>query len=526
MRKIFFILGMLLGICIIAFFSIIYIFVNPDQFKPLITTQIEKYTGCQLVIDDHLALSFFPYFGVKANHIQMITPNGFQTPSVQIDIKNAIVQFKLLPLLHGNVETGALQIDQLTLNQQHSPSTIQLNNVQLASSAADQSNTSYLTKLSFNFAESSLPLAGHADFTGSVTIDWNNYYYSINNTIFNVSLTDNNRTLNLTITGDMMLDYIKQTASWKNINANLSDLAISGELHAKNILSNFNVSGKFVLQSSHIKNIFEQINLFREITKNLPVMNDINADINLLVNKQSFDVQSNFHIKNMQMSNINIDDINTRLHLHENILNIESMRASLLGGLLNGEATIRFNSYLPAMTAHVNAYNLQVEQLVNLMRDTNADIHPNSSISGTGNIELNVYATGADKKSILTSLNGTSRVSITNGILMGKEWDDIVTRSVASNNVITQQMISQYLRVLRFKQLSSSFKINNGIFDSDDLLLESADINIKGKGKINLQNNLIDYALQAEFQNVSSDKSINNNSAKTILAAIIIRQPI
>ena len=214
---------------------IIYIFINPVKFKPLITAQIEKYTGCQLHIDDHLSLSFFPYIGVKINHIQMTTPNGIQTPPIQVDVKNAIVQLKLLPLLHGDFAAGAIQIDQLTLNQQNSPSAIQLSNIQIKSSAANPLDASYLTKLSFNFTETSLPLSGHADFLGNVTVDWDNQYYSINNSIFKVSMANDNRTLNVTTTGDMTVDCINsKRRAGKNINANLSDLLVSGELHAKN----------------------------------------------------------------------------------------------------------------------------------------------------------------------------------------------------------------------------------------------------------------------------------------------------
>ena len=101
-----------------------------------------------------------------------------------------------------------------------------------------------------------------------------------------------------------------------------------------------------------------------------------------------------------------------------------------------------------------------------------------------------------------------------------------MSRSLETNNAITQTMIANYFHVLRFKQLSASFNINNGMLDNDDFLLESADMLIKGKGKINLPNNLIDYVLQAELQHVSSDMSINNNSEKPILAAIMIRQPL
>ena len=449
-----------------------------------------------------------------------------QAPSVKLDIKNAVVQLKILPLLLGKFKTGAIQIDQLTLNQQDPLLTIQLKNIRLKSSITDQLNNSFFTNLSFNFAKNNLPLSGYAVISGHVTVDWKNDYYFIKNTILNVFMTNNNKTLRLTTTGDMIIDIINQTAAWKNFNSTLSDLSINGELNAKNILSDPVVSGHFTLRSSHIKKIFDQIDFFNIKTENIPDINDINADVHLFANNKSFNIQSNLHIKNIQMSKINIDDINCRLYFKNNILNIKSIHANLYGGFLNGEATINLESFLPIMTANVKTYNIQIEPLFKLIQAANADINPNTKIVGTGNIELDISTSGADGQSILNNLTGTSHVRITNGILMGKDWDDTVNMFVAANNAITQHMISQNFRVFRFKQLSCSFKINNGIFLGEDLLIESSDIMINGKGNINLPNNLLDYELRAEFKNILPYDGIYNNSAKTILATILFRGPL
>ena len=514
---------MLLSIFIIFILLIIFIFINPDQLKPLITTQVEKYTGYKLSIDEHLSFAFIPCFSVKIHHMQMMTPNESSAPSMKLDVKNAVLELKLIPLLQGKFKTGSVQIDQLTLNQAHSTSTIQLNNIRLKSLVFDQLANSFLTDVSFDFIENSLPLSGHVALSGKVAINRKNGVYYINNVSSNVSMNNNNKTLDLTARGEMMIDIMHQTASWKNINASLSNLTINGELNAINILSYPSISGHLTLQSPTIKKLFEQIGLLNQQSEHYLDIGYSIAKVDLFANNESFDIQSNIYVKNASISNINIDDANFRLHFKNNNLIIKFINANLYGGYLNGEATINLESPLPIITAHVKTHSIQIEPIFKLIK-ANTDIHPSTKILGTGDVELAVSIRGADEKSFLNNVNGKSYVSITNGTLMGNDWDDIVAKFFSSNNTITQEMMPKSFSLFRFKQLSGSFTINNGVLFCDDLLLKSSDLIIKGKGNINLPNNTIDYELQAELQNPLEYEAMYNNPPKIIPATVYFRR--
>lgn len=394
MRKILLLSGILFCVTIVCFFASIYFFISPDQFRPLISTQIEKYTGYKLLIDDHLTFSFFPNLAVRVNHIQIMSPN--------IDIKNATVQIKLIPLLHGKFETGTVQIDQLVLPA------IRLNKIKLESFAHDKAANSYITNLSFDFNEDSLPITGHADISGDVTIDLKTDAYSVKN-----------------ISSSISIDNITP------------QLTINGDLNASNNLNYPNISGHFTLQSSRIKII-----------------------------------------------DMNIDDIDCKLHFNNNMLSIESITANLYSGSLNGNAAINFEATFPTTNAHVKVFNIQIDPLLKLIQPP-----PTTIISGRGDIELDITTTGQDEISILNNLNGTTHVSITNGTLIGKDWDDSVSKYLPQHNGL-----------FRFKELSASFTISNSILTCNDLLLTSAEMVIKGKGDINLLNNLFDFELHAEPQ--------------------------
>ena len=482
-RKKFLIPWILLSVVATFFLVIIFISKNPDRLKPLITAQFAKYTKGEINIDDRLSFSFFPYFGVKAKHIQITIPKQSQTPITKIDLRNVVVQLKLFSFLHSEIKTGIIQIDELTLQQRTPLLTIKLNDVSLKAIPAEESDHTYMTMVSFNFASDSVPLSGK-----------------------------------VVIAGNVMLDMTHQTATWENIHAVVHGLTMQGELNAKNILDNPEVSGHFVLQSENLKNT---INLFTIETENIPAINGVTADINFSANNQSLIIQSNLNITNIKISETNIDAINARLNFRNNLVNIESIHANAFGGDIRGEANINFNTYRPTMTARVKCLNVQIEPLFKLIQTTHANINPDTRLSGTGNIELDISTSGTDGKNLLNNLNGTTRLSVSNGIFMGKDWDELVIKVAALNPIITNEVISPYLRIFRFKQLFASFKINNGNFSGDDLLVESSDIIIKGKGQINLQNNFINYVLQAELQNPKAYNDIDNDSTKVIGAIAI-----
>lgn len=469
-----------------------YILSNRNRLKPLIITQAEKYTGCKLAIDDDLSFSFFPFFAVKINHIQLQTPNESPLSSIKLDIKNIIVHLKLIPLLQGKFKTGAIQIDQLTVNQLGMKSSIQLNKIKLNSSAYDQLTNTFLTNLSFDFTENNL--LGHITISGDVTINRKNNICFIKNISSNLFMN----------------------------NANLSDLTMKGELSANNLLENPTITGHFTLQSPNIKKLLEQFGILNLKSENLIDIDSSTAEADLLANNETFDLQSTIHIPNTKIANINLDDVNLKLHFKNNILNLESIKANLYGGTLNGEVILNLESHSPTITAHLKTLNIQIEPLFKLIQMADTDIHLNTKFLGTGDIELNVSAKGLNVDEMIKNLNGTSHVNITNGILMGTDWDDIITRFFSSNNAITQEMIPQSFHAFRFKRLSASFTINNGDIVGNDLLLTSSDLIIKGKGNINLTNNSIDYELQTALQNPLEYEEIYNNLLKPLPTTIHI----
>jgi AsmA protein len=105
------------AIILIAIVSVgvLITFVSPNTFKPIISAQVLKYTGRQLTIDGDLSWTIYPYLGFKVGHMTLHNPAGFQNKSFA-EITNATVGVKILPMLHGNIETNQISLSGLTLN--------------------------------------------------------------------------------------------------------------------------------------------------------------------------------------------------------------------------------------------------------------------------------------------------------------------------------------------------------------------------------------------------------------------------
>ena len=90
-------------------------FISPNNFKPIITAQVLKYTGRKLTIDGDLSWTLFPYLGFKVGHMTLDNPPSFQD-KVFAEVNNATVGVELLPMLHAKIQTDKIELSGLTLN--------------------------------------------------------------------------------------------------------------------------------------------------------------------------------------------------------------------------------------------------------------------------------------------------------------------------------------------------------------------------------------------------------------------------
>ena len=90
------------------------LFVEPNQFKPQIVKAVKDQTGRDLDIQGDLALSVFPWLGVKIGPTRMSNPEGFgDQPFAQVE--EVDVRVKLMPLIERKVQADTVSLSGLQL---------------------------------------------------------------------------------------------------------------------------------------------------------------------------------------------------------------------------------------------------------------------------------------------------------------------------------------------------------------------------------------------------------------------------
>ena len=111
-------LGIALGTVVVVFIALIIIIplvIDPNDYKPQISSAVKEATGRELTIAGDIDLSLFPWIGLKLGTVTLGNPDAFG-PDPFAHIESAQVKIKLLPLLSQQVEMKTIVLNGLRLN--------------------------------------------------------------------------------------------------------------------------------------------------------------------------------------------------------------------------------------------------------------------------------------------------------------------------------------------------------------------------------------------------------------------------
>lgn len=94
-------------------------FVDPNDYKQEISSQVEKATGRTLTLNGDIKLSVFPWIALELGPLSLSNAAGFKADSFA-KVKAAEIRIKLLPLLKKQLEMDTVILDGLVLNLEKS----------------------------------------------------------------------------------------------------------------------------------------------------------------------------------------------------------------------------------------------------------------------------------------------------------------------------------------------------------------------------------------------------------------------
>ncbi|WP_086982942.1 AsmA family protein [Vibrio aphrogenes] len=105
MKKVLLFLSVPIAVIVIAILALV-LFVNPNQFKPMIIEQAKAQTGFDLVIDGDISWSFFPHLGFSIGKTQVLNPSQDFKQQQVVKIDEAALDISVLPLLDRQLQIG------------------------------------------------------------------------------------------------------------------------------------------------------------------------------------------------------------------------------------------------------------------------------------------------------------------------------------------------------------------------------------------------------------------------------------
>ncbi|GAL34572.1 A/G-specific adenine glycosylase [Vibrio maritimus] len=109
MKKLLLILAIPVLVIVLGVAALV-MFVNPNQFKPMLAEQVKNQTGLELEISGDISWQFFPSVGLELGQTSLKNPQGFQNPNL-FSVSQVGVSVAVMPLLDKTLEIGSITLD-------------------------------------------------------------------------------------------------------------------------------------------------------------------------------------------------------------------------------------------------------------------------------------------------------------------------------------------------------------------------------------------------------------------------------
>jgi len=527
-------------------------FVSPERLKPVITSQVFKATGRQLIIDGKMSWTVYPYLGIKVGHMQLGNPANF-TQKDFVELDGATVGVRALPLMHGQIESSGVILTGMNLTliknargevnwtfpqknptqtEQSTDGTVSSGNKAnfgVAISAVDISNAKvtymdeqahqsydvtnlelhakninllepFPLKGSLDFAAKNPASSGHIALTSDVALNVDAQIYSFRNLDFKLQAQQQVKKVNLELEGNLIANLNDQTLQWTDFQGKVANVSLAGKLSVAHLNSNPVTTGHMTIQPFDLKETLQELG---ENTDSLQIAKDARGSLDFSAAGKTTKVQANLTIDTLQAAKLKLTQVNMQADFENGVLSLP-LTASLYQGALSGQAHIDLNSSVPHIAIHGKLTNVQVEPMLKDLGGANQKI----SAQGAGNIVLDITTSGSGPDAVLQNMNGTSQFSITNGAITGLDMGYLVDSAYA---LVKKQSMPKNNNQTNFGNMTGTIDIHNGIATNNDLLVDSPRFTTHGSGTINLVKQDINYIFQVTVKQRGDQKDDTQN---------------
>ena len=190
-----------------------------------------------------------------------------------------------------------------------------------------------------------------------------------------------------------------------------------------------------------------------------------------------------------RMRGFEFTDLKSDLNVDHRVRRFENSIMRSAGGVVQGVATIADKPDLVKFSLEPKIQAVSVQGMLNWFEASQAEM--TGKVNMTGNLE----SAGQDGTERKRNLNGALSLRIEDGTIRRLRILVQILNLLDLSRWFTLKMPDLRKNGIRFRSISGDFKVNQGVFSTQNLIVDSDDLRMTGGGKIDVANGEIDFVL-------------------------------
>jgi hypothetical protein len=201
------------------------------------------------------------------------------------------------------------------------------------------------------------------------------------------------------------------------------------------------------------------------------------------------------------LPNMSGEQLRVSGNFHDRKLSVDRLTANIFGGYADVNGMVDLLQNIPAVRVQGKILSMTSGHLLNALGSKT------STIEGDGAVTGNLLFKGEKKTDFIESLQGNASMYSRNGTI--RKWN-LLAKVFSLLNLydLFRGKVRFTEEGLQYTKMGATFKVNKGLFTTDNFVLDSPSMLITGKGGINANNQEIDGTITVSPL-VTIDKTIN-----------------
>jgi len=475
---------------IVVLLLLLWLFVNPNDYKGRIVQTVRSATGRELELPGDLKLSVFPWIALELGPASLGNAPGFGTEPFAA-VRHVAVRVKLLPLLRKRLRVGRLDIDGLDVrlhrNAQGQGNWQNFGGGNAAAPGAEpaESATAVLedvsgvaindSRVSYEdtVADQVNLTVGHVVAGASVPVTLK----------VNVLMSGGTRPIKIAAHGDLI--YGENALHATGLVVQLDDSTLRGDAAITDLDTK---AIRFNLDLDHI-NVDRYLAAMRLERGKAPPPSEAKSAEPTSDVPQDLQVAGTIAISSATIVGVTVTQVRANVATKEGVTRISPATAKLYGGSYSGDITLDERGSSPALKLDQSLTGVDVTLLLQ-------DFAKLRRVSGRANVTADLTAHGLASEEFIKSLSGRVNAYVANGAIEGIDLWFEINRAIALLQKQTLPAAKSSGRTT-FDVFKASAVVVNGVATTKDLTIASQKLRVSGEGTTNLVNEAINYQIKA-----------------------------